>query len=91
MRMVTLSYNGMDRLLIDETTTPLVMPLGRPISFTTKYNAMNHRGDPFESVLNRFDAITNPNQFSSYYQHQTKLAGDLSSTLLSKRVKLISY
>ena len=80
---LNLSYNGMPRLLIGDTTSPLVMPLGSPISFTTKYNQMNDRGDNFESVLNRFDAITNPNQFSSYYAHQTKLAGDLSSTLLT--------
>lgn len=80
---LNLSYYSLPRLLIGETTSPLVMPLGSPISFTTQYNAINHRGDSFESVLTRFDAITNPNQFSAYYAHQTKLAGDLSSTLLN--------
>ncbi len=80
---LNLSYNGMQRLLIGERTSPLVMPLGSPISFTTKYNEQTVRGDSFESILGKFDEITNPNQFSTYYAHQTKLAGDLSSTLLT--------
>ena len=80
---LNVSYAGMKRMLIGETTSPLVMPTSTPVSFSTKYNAPNRvNGDPFESILSRFNAISNSNAFSSYYANKTKLAGDLSTILL---------
>jgi len=80
---LNLSYDGMKRMLIGETTSPLVMPTGTPVSFKTRYNTFGARGDGFESLLNRFDAIENSNAFSTYYGHKTKLAGELSTRLLT--------
>jgi len=80
---LNLSYDGMKRMLIGETTSPLVMPTGTPVSFRTRYNDFRTRGDGFESLLNRFDAIEKSNAFSTYYGHKTKLAGDLSTRLLT--------
>lgn len=79
---LNLSYDGMKRMLIGETTSPLVMPTGTPVSFKTRYNEPSAKGDNFESLLNRFNNISNSNAFSSYYANKSKLAGDLSTILL---------
>jgi len=80
---LNLSYDGSKLMLIGETTSPLIMPTDTPISFTTRYNAFEVKGDGFESLLTRFDAISKSNEFSTYYANQTKLAGELSTILLT--------
>lgn len=79
---LNLSYDGMKRMLIGETTSPLVMPIRTPVSFRTRYNDFTIQGDDFSSILNRFNNIPNSNAFSSYYANKSKLAGDLSTILL---------
>lgn len=81
---LNLSYGDINRLLIGTSTSPLKMPTGAPVSFETAYREPIRRakGDPFESILNRFNTITKTNAFSSYYSNKIKKAGDLSTLLV---------
>jgi len=81
---LNLSYDQINRMLIGQTTSPLAMPTTTPVSFTTRYNPGNNiNGDAFESILNRFNNITNNNAFATYYASKTKKAADLSTILLN--------
>jgi uncharacterized protein (DUF1501 family) len=79
---LNISYGGMKRLLIGQTSSPLIMPTDTPVSYSTKYNNFAQKGDYYESLLNKFSQISNDNPFSRFYTNKSKKAGELSTLLL---------
>ena len=80
---LNITYSDINRMMIGTSTSALKMPTSNPISFETAYNEPRERGDIWESLLNRFNGVSNSNAFSSYYAGKMKKAGELSTLLVT--------
>ncbi|CAA6808414.1 MAG: Unknown protein [uncultured Sulfurovum sp.] len=76
---LNISYGGAERMLLGQSTAPLIMPVGNPIAYNT---IGNPSGEKIGDFLNRVASNTqSTNIFESFYAKSSQRASDLSSLL----------
>jgi uncharacterized protein (DUF1501 family) len=76
---LNVSYSGVNRMLIGESTTPLTMRPNGPTSYTTPGAQSGEEIDTF--LKTTADSTTSSNIFESFYAKNSKIASVLSESL----------